>query len=236
MKKTLLLSLILSCILTHAFGQDKKLRFGISFKPNYSSRFILADSNFNTAKKILNDAETGKLSYSAGLFAERLLDDDMRIQVGVNYMNTGFRTHRKQLLWGSTNGQPDTIGLPEGYFVFNHNRIEIPIDFQYFIESDKPFFVTVGISPTLNVSVTTTSKFYYPDGHREINRQKDTQDGYPKFGLSFKIGLGYQFIVFKKIVLDIQPNVQCFLTTLGKFNPRFNSYLYNAGIQISLKI
>lgn len=248
MKKTLILSAFLFILITQSFGQDKKFHFGVSFNPNYSYRFYEIDKEqFAFSKNLYDSIDRPKISYSAGIFADRNLSEKFRIRLGLNLMKMEFGSKKStNLQWGSQNNNgtfdptiPADSSLPNGIKDSrNIFYVEIPLDFQYFMGSKKRLFVDFGFSPCINFLNTVTRKSYYSDGRVESNTQEDKTSFIRKVGLTTQLGFGYNLPIFKKYVLEIQPRFQLFVTPASESinTSSFNVFLYNAGLQFAVKV
>ena len=247
MKKLIILLTLFAAFHSKAIGQEqsvRKYRFGMSLNPQYSYRIYYAKKDFQFAKKLYDSTETGKITYAVGSFAERSLSEKLTFRVGLNFMSGGFRTKKKTFTWGSdnNNGQiqidPDPTIPREGYFVYNHQYFEIPIDFQYFLSKNQHFYFNLGVAPNFNIHNSVTSHWFFIDGRKDVKKMEDKQTQYQKVGFTFQLGMGYNIKISEKITLDIQPRFQYFATPLYKINigGRANTFLYNAGLQIGVKI
>ncbi len=248
MKKLIILLTLFAAFHSKTIGQQptvRKYRLGLSLNPQYSYRIYYARKDFQFAKKLYDSTEIGKITYAVGGFAERSLSEKLTFRAGLNFTNCGFRTKKKQDTWGSQNNNGgfgsntiDPFTSTSSYFVYNHFYLETPFDFHYFVDKNHHFYLNLGVSPNLNIYNSITSYSQFIDGHEEVKRNEDKRTGYQKLGLSFQLGMGYEVKISEKITLDFQPCFQYFAMPLYKINlgGRANTFLYNAGLQIGVKI
>jgi hypothetical protein len=238
MKKAINLITFLSLLPIFLFAQNDFIRFGISLNPNYSYRFFYSKNS--NLKITFDNIDVGKFSYSIGAFCEKQFNDKIRLRVGLNAMNTGIGTRKKQdngfvVIGGSFPTSTPSTGSAFR-LVFNDVKIELPIDFHFFINKKQSFYIDFGLSPTYNIYSYSTFKRYSSDGSIKNINSTNIDPEAKKLQFASQVGIGYEFPLNKKIKMDIQPRFQYFLTgfahhanSLGFFVP------YNLGLQMGAK-
>jgi hypothetical protein len=240
MKKVTTLIAFICLANTFLTAQNRPIKFGISINPNYSYRYFYT-SNVST-KTAVDALESGKFSYSIGAFGEKEINDKVRLRVGINAMNTGFQIVKRDLQsWGSQNtngtlqsGFNEPYGFTQIRFIYNYINLELPIDFQYFINKKCTFFITSGLSPMVNIYNYGATKAYFNDKKTTVNRYEITGEPVKKISLALQFGIGYAFKLNQKLTLDIEPRFQCFVTPLVSPSSKSGILPYNSGLQIGL--
>lgn len=239
MKKVTTLIAFICLANTFLTAQNRPIKFGVSVNTNYSDRYLYSDDA--TLKATLDKLYSGKFSYSVGAFVEKEMTDKVRFRVGINAMNTGFQIVRDNLNWGFQNGLGNPTPFPVDpneptkiRFVYNYVNLELPLDFSYFINKKRTFFVSLGFSPMLNVFNYGTTKIYYNDKSPTTNSYELKDEPTKKLSLALQLGMGYAFKLNKKLTMDIQPRVQGFVTPLISSSAKSGALPYNIGLQTSL--
>ena len=238
MKKLFILFYFFLASSFSANAQNNKIYVGISLYPNYSYRNYFTDISVRFLQSAYDTIERPKFSYSAGIFAEKKLNENFRLRVGLNFMNSGFRTKKQELHFAS----PDSSGQYQqiifggyGNVVYNDFYLELPIDVHYFFVKT-PVFIDFGISPVFNLYNSSTANWEYPDGHTETRTGENKSTSFNKFGLAFQFGIGYEVKIINRLILEIQPKFQYFLSTDVISSNKAKDRLYNLGLQLVFKI
>jgi hypothetical protein len=239
MKKTTTFTALICLLNTFLCAQNSPIKFGISINPNYSYRYLYSD--IPDLKTSFDAIDVGKFSYSIGAFGEKEINNKARFRIGINLMNTGFGTKKLPLTTGSS---LDPQGFPSftnpndpiaGRFIFNDIKIELPIDFQFFINKKQSFFIDFGMSPILNIYSYSTFKTYFSDGRINSSSSSNNDPNIRKLALAAQLGIGYEFKLNEKLTMEIQPKCQYFLTTLINSKNKSGMIPYNLGLQMGLK-
>lgn len=236
MKKQLAFLTFILCFNFVASAQNKPYKFGISLNPNYSYRVYTNDEK--PVKDYFDSLHIGKFSYSIGLFVEKQISKRKRFRIGLNFMNTGFKTINRAVNSSDSifNGSFNPFVPYQYRMVFNNNYLEIPIDYRYSPQPKQPLFFSFGIAPSFNISNRRVYIQYFENNTVKRNKQPNDLESYNKFGLALQFGLGYEIKLSSKIRIDIQPRFQYFLTHLFESSYSANDRLFNTGLQIDIKI
>jgi opacity protein-like surface antigen len=238
MKKVLTLTALMSLLNTFLFAQNDKWQFGISVNPNYSYRILYSE---NADVKATFDAlESGKISGSVGGFMEKKTSTRGRVRVGVNLMNWGFVINRK---FGSrsqnSNGTFDPFLFVDlGGFRITNNfvNLEVPVDYQYFINKKRTFYVNGGISPSYFLASYTTTTITSGDGSTQKSTSKNAAfDDDKKLFFGLQLGLGFEWKIQEKLTIDFQPRGQIMFNDLSNLFKKDRLLPYNVGLQMGVK-
>ena len=175
----------------------RPFQYGIFIYNNVTKGLLVdngADPNLRASYEAI---EISKLGYSTGFFTRFNLSPISKLNIGLNYLNTGERTKRQVLIFGD---QLDPVlgfitpegGFDEHRFVYTYHHIEIPVNYEFHFGG---FYTTSGISTVLNVRNTINSKIYKPDGSIESNTDEYGNGIYEfkKVNAVANIGFGYEF-------------------------------------------
>ncbi len=241
MKKTTTFTVLICLLNTFLCAQNSPIKFGISINPNYSYRYLYSD--IAGLKAEFDDIDVGKFSYSVGAFGEKEISNKARFRIGVNLMNTGFGTKKLPLTTSASldpksgifSQNPDPNDPIAGRFIFNDIKLELPIDFQIFIDKKKSIFINVGVSSMLNIYSYSTFKAYFLDGRINNSNSSNNDPNIKKLALASQLGIGYEFKINQKLIMQIQPRCQYFLTMLTNSRSKSGMIPYNLGLQMGLK-
>lgn len=143
--------------------------------------------------------------------------------------------------WGSqnTNGSwtpfpTDPNGPTKIRFVYNFINLELPIDYQYFINKKRSFFVSLGISPMLNVYNYGTTQTYFNNKNTTTDHSELKDEPTKKISLALQFGMGYAIKLTQRLTLDVQPRVQGFITPLLTSSSKSRVLPYNIGLKTGL--
>jgi hypothetical protein len=233
-------TLIVFMCLANAFltAQNAPIKFGISVNTNYSHRYVY--TNDAAAKAMFDRLYSGKFSYSIGAFVEKEITRRGRLRIGLNAMNTGFQIVKNDLQgWGSQNGgwnpfPPEPNDPTKIRFVYNFINLELPIDYQYFINKKRSFYLDFGVSPMLNLYNYITTQTHYNNKNTTTNQQELTDEPMKKLSLALQFGMGYAVKLTRRLTLDIQPRIQGFVTPLISSSSKSGVLPYNIGLQTGL--
>jgi Outer membrane protein beta-barrel domain len=238
MKKALTLTALMSLLNTLLFAQNNKWQFGISANPNYSYRILYIE---NADVKAAFDAiESGKISGSIGGFMEKKTSTCGRVRVGANLMNWGFVINKDFSVFDPSLFFTTDPLRPTDIVTFklanNIINFEIPIDYQYFINKKRSFYVNGGISPSYFLASYTTTTFTSREGKVEKNTRKgETFDDDKKLFFGFQLGFGFEWKVREKLTIDFQPRGQLFFNDLSNLRRKDKIIPYNFGLQMGVK-
>jgi hypothetical protein len=224
---------LIPIILLFAAGQltsqsAEPFRFGVSIYPNYN--------NTSTSKQYsqIIGKTKGRVGYTFGLFSEKQLSTHWRIRVGLNYAVVGFQDQEHSFTWGSEYSTgtyvPDPTLARKGYFIHEYQYIGIPIDVHFILQSGKSFFLSAGVAPLIQIRSNTISVLSYQYGHtvrkKSVQSTNDTQIG-------LHVGAGFSAPVYKKLILDIQPDFRVSRVVSTSF---LGLRWFQLGINFGLKI
>jgi Outer membrane protein beta-barrel domain len=242
MKKVITLILLISLSSNCLFAQKNAFRYGISLNPNYAYRYFYSD--VAGLKKTVDALESGKISLSIGGFIEKKTSENARFRIGINLMNWGSEINRTGLEKGgsqNTNGgfnpldslNPNDVTAIR--FTYSSWNVELPIDFQYFINKKHSFYFNAGISPLYNLGNYTTTKITLLNGKTDVNTTKDNGDNFQKLYVACQFGVGYERKINEKWSIDFQPRCQILFLDLANLSHKTGTIPYNVGLQMGLK-
>jgi hypothetical protein len=243
MKKITTFTALICLLNTFLCAQNSPIKFGISINPNYSYRYFYSDNTL--LKKTFDALESGKISGSVGGFIEKKMSEHSRLHVGINLMNWGSVINKTGLgSWGSqnSNGTFDPnlpTNEPNGFsairFTYNSLNIQLPIDFQFFINKKRSFYFNLGISPLYNLGNYTTTTITLGDGRTKKTTSKDNLSDAKKLYFGMNLGFGYEWKINEKCIFEIQPQGQIFILDLANLSGKSGTIPYNLGVQMGLK-
>lgn len=217
--------LLLFCACTVSAQNNRPIRLGVGVYPNFS--------NAAAYNRILRSSTNhGKWFVAPTFFAEKELSTRWGCRVGIQYQNIGYRTPETNAAWPSefATGQyvpnpllPRTLIYDEKY-----SFLAIPIDFVFKIKKSKPFFVTAGYTPIINLNAQSTVTYFYLNRRTEISEQ---DINLKTFSVGLNLGIGRTFTLSEHWALDIQPTFR----VVQLYSQLSYKRLYDTGIWFGIK-
>ncbi|MCB0547257.1 MAG: outer membrane beta-barrel protein [Phaeodactylibacter sp.] len=205
--------------------------WGVEAYPNYSNRRLIAQTSIsNQQARALEALETGRFSYSAGLFAQ-WRGGRAGFQTGLRFTDTGYQTVRTSL---SSDDTPPP-GATEKRIVYQNRFLEAPAELLFFQELDdkNDFFFTIGLALAYNLSNQNKTVFYTGDT-RSANSEKAENDNFHNISYSFLTGMGWEHQFSDSFSVVLQPAFQFWLQSL-LIDTDINRNLYSVGLRIGAK-
>ena len=203
MRKIQLITFFLALVAGNVTAQSVPFRFGVSLYPNYSNTWTSQQYNQTAGKP------DGRMGYTFGLFSEKQLDRHWRSRVGINYAVAGFQDQEHAYTWPSefSTGTyvPDPALAKKGYLIHEYQSIEIPLDIHFIVKPGKTFFLSAGIAPAIQIRKNVISVLSYQDGHKARKKSAQSSNG---TNIALHLGAGFSIPLYKKLILDIQPDFQ----------------------------
>ena len=224
------LTAIVLCLTTLAFSQAE-FSWGLEAYPNYSHRRLIAQTSIpSNEARVLEDLETGRFSYSAGLFAQ-WRGGRAGFQTGLRFTNTGYQTIRTPL---SADDTPPP-GATEKRIDYQNLFLEAPAELQFIQELDdnNDFFFMVGMALAYNLS-NTNKTIYYSGNTSSANSEKANNEDFASFSYSFLSGMGWEHRFNDRFSIVLQPTFQFWFKAL-LVEADINRNLYSVGLRMAVK-
>ncbi len=237
MKTVFLLSGFLLFASISGYSQESKFKFGISISPMYSWGLITNDGNSpQWLEDQYKESEIGKISWSSSFVVEYAIHSKIQLGIGIGYQNNGQRTEKRALFFFDDPTNPS--GNPnfpiESRFVYNHHNVEIPFFIRYsFLPK---FYLSAGLSPTINILNTSTSVLYYREGEGETERNtnEDSSTDFRRLNLCANFGIGV--IVYKTEKMEAFVKAQGYYGVFGvSSNASLNRTPVAAGLTFGVR-
>jgi len=225
MKKTLLLAIILF-LLKNAVAQSC-FEFGINLYPNISSAIIMGEG---FVYDVYRNVETSKLSYSAGPFVRVPLGQRWGASVGVNYVNTGYATHKQDLSPGMPEPGPKSI-----QYIDRKTALEIPLllDWSFVNGTKWKLYASAGPSLWLNLADDVVEIRWYENGDKKKSVRTDESAEFRRVNGALTAGLGLRGQLSPRLSFFVQPSYQIALQGMAQ-NTLLNRRLTNFGLATGL--
>ena len=188
----------------------------------------------------MNDLETFKIGYTAGLNVCFKVTNKFSVEAGLQYSNKGYSFKMQELVYGDmidprygfiylTNGPTGPTKLK---FVYNYHYFDIPIRAILCFGNKKLKLITsAGITTNLLVNATTTSISTYEDGNI-VRKTSDQAYNYKTLNLSPSISAGIIYSINDKIHLQAEPTLRYGILKI--IDSPVTAYLWNSGLNISI--
>lgn len=224
------LTAILLCLATTVFSQAE-FGWGLEVYPNYSHRRLITQTSVPVQlARELEELETGRFSYTAGLFAQ-WKGQRAGFQTGLRFMDTGYQTIRTPLSAADT----PPPGATEKRIAYQNRFIEAPAELQFIHELDNKndFFFMVGLALAYNLS-NATRTIYYTGDTQSSNTEKADKEDFADISYSFLTGMGWEHQFSDRFSLVLQPAFQFWLRAL-LVEADINRNLYSVGVRVGVK-
>ncbi len=220
------------CLAATFLSGQSRFGYGVGLYPNFSGARLIAFDNISEREVMqINDRETWKFSYAAGVFAN-WRSEKLGFQLALNYMNSGYQTIRDTI----PTVAPNPRDAVDWRFVYQSSYIEIPMDFQFYQELSKgsEIFFMLGASASYNLNNSIDTVFYF--GDREVtDNEPQNNDEYNRLNFAFQSAMGWERALGENFALVIQPTFQFWFKGLLKDNS-LNRSLYSLGVRVAFKI
>lgn len=200
MKKTLFLATILF-LLKDAVAQSR-FEVGVNLYPNISSASIIGEGFVHD---VYRNIETSKLSYSAGPFVRMPLGRRCGASVGVNYINTGYATHKQDLSPGVPEPGPESI-----QYIYRKTALEIPLllDWAFVNRAKWKLYAIAGPSLWLNLADDVVEIRWYENGDKKKSTRADASAEFRQVNGTLTAGLGWRGQLSPRLSFFVQPSYQ----------------------------
>ncbi|MCB9274383.1 MAG: outer membrane beta-barrel protein [Lewinellaceae bacterium] len=223
--------LIGALLLGTAVLAQAEFGWGVEVYPNYSGRRLVAQSTISREDiNKLEALESGRLSYTAGLFAQ-WRGQRAGFQTGLRFMETGYQTIRTNLT--ADDNPPE--GAEQKRDIYQNLNLEIPAELQFYQQLDDKnhFFFMIGLSLAYNISNYHNTAFYTGES-RDVRREKEDNAAFNSILYSFQSGMGWEHRFSEGFSMVLQPAFQFWPTALLKEND-INRNLYSFGLRLGAK-
>lgn len=228
MKHLFLPFLFLLCMNVEAKEGLKKISAGIRFAPEYSFRFLKAQSDYQWLKDSRDDLEKPKLGFSFGPEFTIRLKKKFYGTVAICIANKGYQTKNQTLIYNTPEeGAPTSMRTK-----FSTWYMEVPLKLNYQLFNSCSFYITAGVMPSLAVYEKTKFIYENEDGSKDRSKEDDFlgSTNQEKLSASGYIGFGY-FIKWKNwSAIKVEPFFKCEIAP--HFNSHIREYFYSAGIDL----
>jgi hypothetical protein len=235
MKKLLVLLLVLPFFATaqgpataEQSTKPRKWLIGVAGSLDYSYRTLKSSSDAAWIVDGRNNLEIPKLGYTVGANVSRQISGKLRLNVGLNYANHGYRTKEREQIAQPMYGIFETT---KGYLAYQYNYLELPISVSYRIVRKGAFILhaSAGIMPGLLLSVVNKSHLSTNDGPMRVTSTKDQSD-FSRFALAPIAALGLEYALSPRSILSLTPTFRYSLTK--SIDAPIEQYLWSAGLCI----
>lgn len=227
MKHKAFIFTLLATFLYQAGSAQNSFHFGISATPYYTNSW--------PGRMFLDIAgpDYGISGLSAGLFVEKQLLERLALRFGGEFSTVGYDSPRQFTSWPSENMngtyQPDPA-LPKGVaFCFVYRFVDLPLQLRFLPKAGRPFFLSAGAGPLINVQHKYSRIYYYQNGDEDFLNEIRPYSG---VGFGVRLGAGWQFPLVKKCMLELRPEVRVTKLSLEKIGPRY----FQLGLQLAAHI
>ena len=206
--------------------------WGFNLYPNYSSRRLIV-TGVNLSEKMIQeieDRETGKLSFSAGLQAG-WKGEKAGFQFGLSFSETGYQTVKEPV----PPDDPASGTASERRFIYRNFNLELPLDilFLHELNGRNDFIFTLGGAGSLNLANQVTEIRYAGDT-KERQQGELPEEAFRPFNFALQAGMGWEGSLGGRSRIFVQPTFQFWLSGLLK-DADINRSLYNVGVKTGLK-
>jgi hypothetical protein len=223
--------LLLALALPLGLSAQSDFNWGVSAYPHLAGTRLISFGLLSEREIAdINEREITRFGYAGGLFAQ-WRSEKMGFQVGLNYMNTGYRTIRDTI--------PDGVPIPnqatEQRLQYTYRYIELPVEVQFYqkFRNKYAFFFMLGASASYNLSNTETTIFYAGDSDTRENNDLP-QEEFNRLNYAFQAGVGFEADINDKIGLFLEPVFQFWLVEVFK-DMELNRSLYTVGLKFGIR-
>lgn len=214
---------------------QRTLKVGFNFSPDFCYRTLKVDSTadyLDDLKKIRNDNETPKLSFTTGINLLYEIDEKFSFEAGLSYSEKGEQSKVSALFLGSQvdpifgmQGNPDFIITK-----YSYNYIELPLRIIYtYGEKKIKFTSSLGIVP--QYLLNATQKFIFLRNNDKVIQNRTKQPySFNKFNISPTLSFGIDYTINEQFNLKIEPTFRYGILKI--IDAPLTSYLWNAGLNM----
>lgn len=207
MKRTSILFLVLTLIISQGFSQVKPFRFGVKIAPNLA--WLSPDS-----KGYENDGAA--IGFAWGFVADITLADNYFIKTGfnINYLNANLKyPHLKQI-------SETPLVTQEGYLSRKYNLRYLDFPFIMKLRTNQfgkiAYFGEIGLSGAINLKATAKDDFTYTNNN--VQSEEDIDDEITSFMGSLVVGGGLEYFIDTSTSLFVCINFNNGLNNILKGN------------------
>lgn len=204
----------------------KRVQIGVNVSPDICSRTIQNNGSTGGFIPAINDYETFKFGYTAGLNVCFNLKNFLGLETGIQYSNKGYQTKFEDLIFAQSFPTfPNKVK-----YIYNFHYIDIPVKVNFTFGKKKVrFFTSVGITTNVFIKETQTRISEYSEGTSK--GKMPTGIDYNRFNLSPTISVGIDYKINERMNLRVEPTFR--YGVLRIIDAPVTGYLYNAGLNIS---
>lgn len=178
----------------------------------------------------INEREITRFGYAGGLFAQ-WKGEKLGFQVGLNFMDTGYRTVKEPIPADDPNPQ----GATDRRLLYQYQYIELPVEVLFYqnFRNKHAFFFMLGASASYNINNYETTILDLGDSQSR-SREKLPQEDFNSFNYAFQAGVGYETELSEKVGLFFEPVFQFWLKEVFK-DMELNRSLYTVGLKVGVR-
>ncbi len=213
------------------FAQNEKPKSGylIYYDLDYCSKFIKSGADKQIAQQF-RDLERSDWGNSYGLVRlQQLPNPKLSVEFGIGISRRKITTHPVDSIF------LDGIFYPDASFVHDYiyEYFSIPLQLNYVFFNRPKLTMTTSFGINWNIVKYTSHNFIFVKGDVSYPTGANT---FPfKNDVSIGLGIGLKYKVFKRIHLEIKPNVKQAISS-GESHHYFKSYFNTLGIQMGIII
>ena len=221
----LLLNFSLTCV--SARPPEKRFTLGVTGSLEYSCRYLKSDADMSWLKDLRDENEHGIPGFSVAFHAQRKICKNIYADFSLAMVRKGYATEKRELIYEQAEpGAPVNVRSR-----YTKACIEVPVNIQFHPVDSGAFFMSLGLAPVLPLVQMRKTFYGYEDGTIDTKRET-TINGEGTVSLSAYAGIGYNFILNKKIFIQANPFCRCDLTRSNGENVK--EYYYAFGLNVGV--
>lgn len=231
MKLKLAFLLTSALLVSQTWAQNKKLKIGLLFSPDYCNRKIVntaADPSLNSVIDELDKINGYKISYTAGFTFEYAIDKKYSLGTGIQYSDKGFQIK----LPVTTADHPDGIGF--GHLVYHFRYIDIPLMVYRHIRLNDKNRLNAGLGLGNSFNIGNYGKFYFTDdnSNTHITRNSETGINMKKYFPCLLISAGFEHQINERFSFKVEPILRQSMLSMN--NDRIKYFLNSLGLNLGV--
>ena len=226
--KSTFYTLLLLCAAFSTFSQgsqsDNQWSFGLEIFPNSTYEIITNENGATTENEnFYRNTEKPKFCLSGMGYVSYNLGRRSVLSLGIGYQNTGYRTTKLPINYGSEidprigfvtpSSDPDPSLPSDIEITYNHHSIQFPLFYKFDVTSK--FFIRGGISYIVSVSNNSNADLYFQSGEKKRENYSFDNSDYRKMNASGNLGAGYTYFKSDHSTLYAQINVERFFYSMS---------------------
>ncbi|MCP3928167.1 MAG: hypothetical protein GY705_03595 [Bacteroidetes bacterium] len=200
---------------------------GFTYSYGYNSRWLKADKGNEWIVIVKNEIEIPSNYFEVGLSWMTPLDDAWKLKIELVYASFNIATEEVDLFRISDNNIDPPGKISRKY----HKRFLSPqISFYFYPLKNKKYFISSGLNYNIFDHGFIASSVSIKN--RDSYERNEIRDGNGTSHAAFTFGTGYEFTLYRRWSMQIEPQFQYSLSSAtDKF---FKTYFYSAGISVGI--